>query len=390
VTSSLKDSEDTGPTIWSGVTVAADYYELLGVGHDASEDEMKRAYRQKARELHPDSTGGDPEAERQFKETTIAYEVLSDPERRRRYDMFGPEGGGGAPQQNMGDMFGGDLGDLLGAFFGGGTRQQRRSGPARGPDAETVLTLDFREAVFGAAKEMTVETPISCEECGGSGARTGTTATRCDDCGGTGEVRRVRQSILGQVVTAFPCNRCGGADEIIRTPCTSCQGQGRIAEPMTFTVDVPAGVDHGSTLRLSGRGSAGFRGGPPGDLYVHLAVAADETFERQGDDVVAVVPIAFTQAVFGAAINVATLDGDEEIEVAPGTVTGDVVRLRGRGIPHVRGRGRGELRFQFVVTTPTDLTKEQEDLLRRFAAERGEEVAQAGTGLFSKIRSAFG
>jgi molecular chaperone DnaJ len=371
--------------------VATDYYELLGVNRDCTEDELKRAYRQRARELHPDSTGGDPQAEQLFKETTVAYEVLRDPERRRQYDMFGPEGQAtGAP--NMGDMFGGDLGDLLGAFFGQGQRQRRaRSGPMRGPDAETVLTLDFREAVFGTSKEMTVDTSVACEECGGTGARAGTTATRCDDCGGTGEVRRVRQSILGQVVTAFPCSRCSGVGEVINSPCAGCRGEGRRTESRTFTVEVPAGVDNGSILRLSGRGSAGFRGGPAGDLFVHLSVAQHETFERQGDDVWVIVPIAFTQATLGASIEVETLDGTEQIDVAPGTVSGDVMRMKGKGIPHVRGRGRGELRFRFVVTTPTDLTKEQEELLRQFAADRGEPVAAPETGFFSKLKkSAFG
>ncbi len=369
--------------------MATDYYELLGVGHDASEDELKRAYRQRARELHPDSTGGDPEAERLFKETSLAYEVLRDPERRRRYDMFGPDGVD-ASSQNMGDVFGGDLGDLLGAFFGGGGRTRQRTGPARGSDAETVLNLTFREAAFGASKEMSVDTLISCATCTGSGARQGTTATRCDACGGTGEMRRVRQSILGQVVTAFPCNRCGGNGEVVTSPCPDCRGEGRRSEQKTFTVDIPAGVDHGSTLRLGGRGSAGVRGGPAGDLYVHLAVASDDRFEREGDDLVVTVPIAFSQAVLGASMTIETLDGDEDVEIPAGTPTGHVVRMRGRGIPHVRGRGRGELRVHFVVVTPTDLSKEQEELLRRFASERGEQVAPPGEGFFSKLRSAFG
>jgi molecular chaperone DnaJ len=306
--------------------------------------------------------------------------------------MFGPEGeqGGAQNMQNMGDVFGGDLGDLLGAFFGGTTRPRRRSGPARGSDAEALLTLDFREAVFGASKDMTVDTTVACEECGGSGARTGTTATRCDDCDGSGEIRRVRQSILGQVVTASPCNTCSGTGEVIPSPCPECRGHGRKSETRTFTVDVPPGVDHGSTLRLSARGAAGFRGGPPGDLYVHLVVNADERFIREGDDVVVRVPIAFTQATLGATVTVETLDGDEQVEVPPGTSTGHLIRMKARGIPHVRGRGRGELRIQFIVRTPSELTKEQEELLRRFAAERGENVAPPGEGFFSKLRSAFG
>jgi molecular chaperone DnaJ len=340
--------------------------------------------------LHPDSTGGDEQAEHQFKEMTLAYEVLRDPERRRRYDMFGPDGAEAQGSQ-MGDMFGGDLGDLLGAFFNGGQNPRRqRTGPMRGSDAETVLNLTFREAAFGSSKEMSVDTSVSCDTCEGSGARPGTTATRCDNCGGAGEVRRVRQSILGQVVTAFPCNRCGGNGEVVSSPCADCRGQGRRNEQKTFTVDIPAGVDHGSTLRLGGRGAAGVRGGPAGDLYVHLAVAPDDRFVRDGDDVMVMVPIAFTQATLGATITVETLDGDEQVEVSPGTPSGHVVRLRGRGIPHVRGRGRGELRVHLEIVTPTDLTKEQEELLRRLATERGEEVAPPGEGFFSKLRSAFG
>jgi molecular chaperone DnaJ len=303
--------------------------------------------------------------------------------------MFGPDGVE-AQAQNMGDVFGGDLGDLLGAFFSGGARTRgARSGPMRGPDAETVLALTFREAVFGASKEMSVETAVACTACEGSGARPGTTATRCDDCGGSGETRRVRQSILGQVVTAFPCSRCGGNGEVIASPCPECRGDGRRMETKTFTVDIPPGVDHGSTLRLTGRGQAGPRGGPAGDLYVHLSVTPDERFERQGDDVVVAVPIAFSQAVLGTSMTIETLDGEEEIEVPAGTTSGHVIRLRGRGIPHVRGRGRGELRAHLFVVTPTDLTKEQEELLRQFASERGENVTPPSEGLFSKLRSAF-
>jgi molecular chaperone DnaJ len=369
--------------------MTADYYELLGVGRDASEDELKRAYRQRARELHPDSTGGDPEAEMRFKETTVAYEVLRDPERRRRYDMFGPDAPGGGSQP-MGDVFGGDFGDLLGAFFSGATRPRQRSGPMRGADAETVLTLDFHEAVFGVSKQIAVETTVTCSECAGSGARTGTTAARCDDCGGAGEVRRVRQSFLGQVVTAFPCNRCGGTGEIVASPCPNCRGAGRTNEPRTLTVDIPAGVDHGQSLRLTGQGAAGFRGGPPGDLYVHFAVAPDERFQRDGDDVLVTAPIAFSQAVLGAIVTIETLDGEEQVELPPGTQSGQILRLRGRGIPHVRGRGRGELRVRWVIETPKELTKQQEELLRQFASERGEEVSPPSEGLFQKIRSAFG
>ena len=370
--------------------MAADYYALLGVSPHATDEEIKRAYRRMARELHPDSTGGDAEAEARFKEVTRAYEVLRDPERRARYDRFGPDGVD-APAGGMGDaFFGGGLGDIFDAFFGGGAGQRRRSGPVRGSDAEVVVELEFREAVFGVQREIAVETPVACSTCQGSGARPGTTAMRCPECQGTGEQRRVRQSILGQVVTAVPCPRCQGLGEAIASPCSDCRGDGRRMEQRTFTVDVPAGVDHGSTLKLSGRGPAGPRGGPAGDLYVHLAVRPDLRFTRQGDDLESVLHVSVTQAALGMSQEFETLDGAETLVIPPGTQTGHVVRLRGKGVPHVRGRGRGDLHVNVVVDTPTGLTKTQEELLRRLAAERGEEVAAADEGLMSRLRSAFG
>ncbi len=370
--------------------MATDYYALLGVGPTASDDEIKKAYRRMARELHPDSTGGDSEAEARFKEVSRAYEVLRDPERRARYDRFGPEGVDG-PVPGAGDSFGGGLGDLFDAFFGGqagGAR--RRGGPVRGDDTEIVLELSFREAVFGATRELTVDTPVSCATCEGTGARAGTTAMRCPECQGAGELHRVRQSILGQVVTAVPCRRCGGNGEVISTPCPDCRGDGRITEARTFSVDVPAGVDHASTLRLSGRGPAGPRGGPAGDLYVHLAVRPDDDFTRVGDDVQADLHVSIAQAALGATLEFETLDGAETLAVHPGTQSGHLLRLRGRGVPHVRGRGRGDLIVQVVVDTPTNLTKAQQELLRQFAAESGEEVGPPDEGLMSRLRSAFG
>ncbi len=374
--------------------MAADYYELLGVSRNASDDEIKRAYRRMARELHPDRTGGDAVAEARFKEVTRAYEVLRDPERRARYDRFGPEGVDGPGVPGGADaFFGTSFGDLFDAFFGGapsaGSRR-RRGGPSRGADGEIVLEIDFREAVFGARREVEAEGPVVCSECRGSGAREGTTAIRCTSCGGSGEVRRVRQSILGQVVTAAPCQRCGGTGESIPSPCPTCRGEGRVVERRTLTVDVPAGVDHGSTLRLSGHGPAGLRGGPPGDLYVHLSVRPDKRFERNGDELRARLHVAMTQAALGTTVPFETLDGVEEIVLAPGTQTGHEIRLRGRGVPHVKGRGRGDLVVSVVVDIPTDLTKAQQDLLRQFAAERGDEVQPPTDSLLSRLRSALG
>ncbi|MHB8680520.1 MAG: molecular chaperone DnaJ [Acidimicrobiales bacterium] len=372
--------------------MATDYYALLGVRPDASDDEIKRAYRRKARELHPDSTGGDPTAEANFKEVTRAYEVLRDPERRARYDRFGPDAVDGPAPGSMSDAFfgGGGLGDIFDAFFGAAAGSGRRGGPVRGADSEVVLPLEFREAVFGAQREVTVEQPVACAACSGSGARPGTTAVRCPDCQGTGELRRVRQSILGQVVTAVPCGRCQGLGEAVMSPCPDCRGDGRRMEEQRFTVDIPAGVDQGSTLRLSGRGPAGPRGGPAGDLYVHIAVRDDPRFTRRGEDLDAELHISMAQAALGATPVFETLEGPETLAIAPGTQTGHVIRLRGRGVPHVRGRGRGDLFVHVVVDTPTGLTKTQEELLRQLAAERGEDLAVQDEGFISRLRSAFG
>ena len=373
--------------------MATDYYELLGVPANATEDEIKRAYRRLARELHPDANGGDPEAEDRFKEVTAAYETLRDPERRRRYDMFGPEAMAGA-QAYDGNPFAGGLGDLFETFFGsafggspfGGGRRGERM---RGPDMEVSLELEFEEAVFGAQKEVRLSQPVACPTCRGRGARPGTSPTTCSECGGSGEVHRVRRSILGQMVSTSPCSRCAGLGEEVTSPCADCRGEGRRSEERAYTVDVPAGVDDGSTLRLTGRGAAGPRGGGYGDLYVHLRVASHERFQRHGYDLVDVMRLPITQAALGAHLEYQTLDGVEDLIVPTGTQTGRVFRLRGRGVPHVDGRGRGDLLVQVMVDTPTDLEPEQEELLRRFAAERGEDVAPPDTRLLSRIRSAF-
>ena len=374
--------------------MAEDYYELLGVGRTASADELKRAYRRLARELHPD-TNPDPAAEERFKLVALAYEVLSDPERRQRYDAFGPEGaaGGGAGFDPFG---GGGIGDIFEAFFGGaggspfgGGRPRGPSGPPRGADMELAVQLDFEEAVFGAAHDVTLRLPVPCDQCEATGARPGTSASRCVECDGAGQVRRVRQSILGQMVTAGACPRCGGSGETVADPCPACRGDGRVTEERTYTIDVPAGVADGTTLRLHGRGSAGPRGGGAGDLYVHLRVRPHERFARDGYDLVDELRVPLTMAALGAHVPYETLDGDEELTLAPGTQTGKVFRLRQRGVPHVDGRGRGDLLVQIVVETPTDLDDAQEALLRQLAAARGEDVAPPETGLLSRIKGAF-
>ncbi|MDA8285321.1 MAG: molecular chaperone DnaJ [Actinomycetota bacterium] len=371
-----------------------DYYEVLGVSRSASEGEIKRAYLKLARELHPDANPGESAAEERFKLVNLAYETLRDPERRRQYDLFGA----GGPRQGAADPFGfgggSGLGDIFDAFFGGGaggfsTATTARRGPRRGEDVEAVLELDFARAVFGGEEEIAVRLPTTCATCAGSGARPGTTPVTCSTCGGAGEVRRVRQSILGQMVTASPCPRCGGLGEEITSPCAECRGDGRRTLEQSFVVDVPAGVDEGSTLRLTGRGAAGIRGGPPGDLYVHLRVRPHPTLVRDGADLRTVVRVAMTQAALGTHLGVETLDGAEEVTLPAGTQSGREIRLRGRGVPHLQGRGRGDLIVTVSVDTPTELTKAQEELLRGLASERGEPVAEADAGLLSRIRGAF-
>lgn len=365
----------------------ADHYEILGVRRDAGADEIKKAYRQRARELHPDANPGDHEAEARFKEVALAYEILSDPQRRQQYDMFGDgPAGGGSPFGGGGGF--GDIFDMFfnaGSSFGGGA-----SGPPRGADVEAVLDLSFVDAVFGCETDVAVRTATACMECEGTGAAPGSSPSVCPDCGGAGQVRQVRQSILGQMVTAGPCGRCSGFGTIIEHACATCAGEGRRIEECSYTVDVPAGVDTGATLRLTGRGAVGPRGGAAGDLYVHIRVAPHERFERHDEDLLLTVPIAFTQAAIGTKISLDTLDGTEEIEIAPGAATGDVFRFRGRGVPRLRGRGRGDLIARLVVETPTDLDDEQQSLLIRLAELRGEHLDPPEQGLLSRLRGAFG
>jgi len=379
----------------AGIEGLSDLYGLLGVRPDAGDDEIKKAYRARARELHPDNNPGDEVSEAKFKEVTLAYEVLRDPEKRARYDRFGPEGVFGAQGGGGAGGFGfeGGLGDIFEAFFGqaGGGR---RRGPAPGSDAEVRIGLEFAEAVFGCHKEISVRLPATCAACSGRGTAPGTEPIVCTDCQGAGEVRRVRQSLLGQVVTSVACSRCSGLGETIPHPCAECGGEGRRMEESTFTVEVPAGVDNGSTLRLAQRGAAGQRGAPTGSLFVHLMVTPDDRFERDGDNLHTTLTIGLAQAALGTEVEVDTLEGTHPVTVRAGTQHGFVERIRSEGVPHLRGRGRGDLFVHVLVETPSALTDAEEELLRQFAAARGENVSPpgggGGDGVFSRLRSAFG
>jgi molecular chaperone DnaJ len=367
-----------------------DPYTVLGVPRGASDDEIKRAYRKLARTHHPDANGGDLESEARFKEITVAYETLRDPERRKRYDVFGADGGAGGP--GNGSFFGGaGFGDIFEAFFGqaAGFRTAEPGG-RRGEDAEVRVELTFEQAVFGTEIEVSLEVPLACEDCHGTGARPGTSPMTCPDCAGSGTVRRVRQSFLGQMVSAMPCQRCRGVGELVSSPCPECRGQGRKASRRTITVQVPAGVDDGATLRVTAQGPAAVRGGLPGDLFVHLKVVGEKRFERVRDDLVARLHIPVTLAALGGEVPFETLDGSEVIRVAPGTQTGKVVRIRERGVPQLRGRGRGDMLVHLFVDAPTKLSREEEELLRRLAELRGEQVAPPEAGFLSRLRSTLG
>ena len=380
------------------MTPNTDLYELLGVARHATDDEIKKAYRQKARSLHPDANPDDPTAEERFKEVSLAHEVLRDPEKRQRYDQFGLEGlrgtgaaGGGADAGGFGG-----LGDIFEAFFGGGSSPfggGRRNGPAsapRGADLEAVLDLRFEEAVFGTNTSIDLRVPVRCDVCDGSGAAAGTSTVTCPLCQGAGEQRRVRQTLLGQMVTSSPCGRCGGLGKVVEKPCNTCRGEGRRTEARTVQVAVPAGVDNGMTLVDRGKGAAGPRGGPNGDLYLHARVAAHERFTREGYDLIEDLEIPLTKAALGSHVKYETLDGAEDLVIPSGTQNGRVFRLRHRGVPHGSdSRNRGDLLVRVCVITPTQLTKTQDELLRRLAEERGEEVAPPDKSLLGRIKSAF-
>jgi molecular chaperone DnaJ len=370
----------------------SDYYQLLGVDRGAGSEEIKRAYRRLARQYHPDVNGNDPEAAERFKEISKAYSVLSDPEKRQRYDAYGEAGldGFGGPGGDPFAGFGASFDDLLGAFFGGGDpfvgRPRTRSRARRGESIGMRLRLPFTEAVFGVSKDVRVRAAAACPRCGGSGAKPGTEPTVCSRCNGSGQQRTVRQSLLGQLVTATTCPVCAGSGQEIRSPCPECRGQGLLMQDTTLTIDIPPGLESGNQIRYPGRGHAGQYGGPPGDLIVELAVDPHPVFERRGDDLVCQVQVPMTVAALGGAVQLETLDGPETVEIDPGTQPGTVKRFRKRGVPHPEGRGRGDLLVEIAVQIPTNLGEQQRVLLRQLAQLRGEEVDPQAGGLFARLK----
>jgi molecular chaperone DnaJ len=364
-----------------------DLYEILGVSRDATDAEIKRAYRRRARELHPDA-GGDEE---QFKELTTAYEVLRNPQARQNYDRYGdPRGPAGLGADIPGF---GDLNDLIEAFFGGfAGRSQRagRAGPQAGRDALIDVALTLEEAAAGLRKDLDITVLRTCEDCRGTGASPEGGPVRCPSCGGTGAVQQMTRSVFGQMLTSTTCPTCRGKGETVTDPCRGCRGAGRLEETETVTIDVPPGVDTSTRLRVAGRGESGRRGGPPGDLYVRVRVADHEVFTRDGDDLHCQLSLPIAQAALGAELKLRTLDGEESLRVPPGTQTGDVLALRRQGMPRLGGGARGDLYVHCLVETPTDLTVEQRELLRRFAELRGDDIGEDGRGFLSRLKGVFG
>ena len=370
-----------------------DYYEVLGIQKGASEDEIKKAYKKLARKYNPDMNPGDKEAEEKFKEVNEANEVLSDPEKKARYDQFGfagvdPNYGAGAGGGAYGGGFDfGDLGDIFGSFFGGGFgggQRRNPNAPQRGESIRASVSVSFTEAAFGCEKSVTLERSEQCPTCKGNGCAPGTTPEICPDCHGTGTVQTRRQTPMGVFASNGPCRKCGGTGRLIHQPCPDCRGTGAVRKRKTIKVNIPAGIDHGQTISLRGQGNAGRNGGPAGDLLITVMVQPHELFRRDGVDVFCEAPITFTQAVLGAELEIPTIDGKVKYSIPEGTQTGTVFRLKGKGIPVLNGRGRGDQYVTVTIETPRNLNKEQKEALRKFSETLGESNYEKRKSFFKK------
>jgi molecular chaperone DnaJ len=370
-----------------------DYYEVLGVAKTASEDEIKKAFRKLARKYHPDvNRDNSSEAEEKFKEANEAYEVLSNTERRAQYDQFGHaafEGGGAQGGGGFGGA--GGFSDIFDMFFGqSGFGGGRQSGPERGADLRYDLEITFEQAAFGMETEIQVPRTEDCGVCQGSGAAAGTHAETCSQCRGTGQQQVVQNTPFGRMVNVRPCDRCRGEGKIVKTPCKECHGKGKVRARRKIKIKIPGGVDNGSRLRVAHEGEAGNRGGQPGDLYVYIFVKSHKLFTREGDDVICEVPITIVQAALGDEIEVPTLDGKVQLRIPEGTQTATVFRLKEKGVPHLRGSGRGDQHVKVKVITPKKLTDKQKELLLEFAKDGGEDTNPEQKSFFKKVKDAFG
>ncbi len=375
-----------------------DYYEVLGVGKTAGADDVKRAYRRLAIKYHPDKNPGDKDAETKFKECAEAYEVLSDPDKRARYDQFGHAGLQGAgvhdfSRMNVEDIFGAlNLDDILGDFFGGafgGSRSRRSSarGPHRGYDLETVVEMTLNDVASGVEKSIEFTRQDKCEDCSGSGSAKGSSPSKCPACGGSGQVARSGMGGFFQMVST--CPQCKGAGKVITNPCKKCKGTGRVPKKRLVTVKIPAGVHEGQSVRVAGEGEPGFGGGPRGDLYCYVRLKEHPFLQRDGVNIVAAVPISFTQAALGGIVEVPSLNGMKELKIPPGTQTGDVFRIKGQGLPDIRTRRTGDELVQVIVEIPKKLNKQQEELLREFAKTEDNTVLPKSRGFFEKLKEYF-
>ncbi len=374
-----------------------DYYEVLGVQKGASDDEIKKAYRKLAKQYHPDLNKDNPDAAEKFKEIGEAYGVLSDSEKRARYDQFGHAGvdpnygaGGGGGYGGFGDFDMGDLGDIFGSFFGGGFGGgQRRNGPRKGQDIQQYITLSFEEAAFGCTKKITVNKSENCDACGGTGAKAGTSPETCPTCHGSGQVRQVQQTPLGQFQTTSTCRTCGGSGKVIKEPCQKCNGSGRVRVQKSIDIKVPAGIDDGQTISARGQGEAGSRGGPNGDLFVTVNIKPHKIFRRDGNNVHLEVPITFVQAALGCELEIPTLDGPVKYKIPEGTQNGDQFRFRGKGIASVRTGVRGDQYVKVNVEVPKNLTSRQREILAQFAEESNEKNYNKGRKFKDIIKDYF-
>lgn len=369
-----------------------DYYEVLGVDKSASEDEIKRAYKKMARKYHPDLNPDNKEAEEKFKEVNEAYEVLSDSDKKARYDQFGFAGvdpnygaGAGGGAYGAGGFDFGDLGDIFGSFFGGGFGGGRRNpnAPQRGESIRASLSVEFTEAAFGCEKSITIDRFEQCPTCKGKGCAPGTTPEVCPDCKGTGSVRTTQRTPFGMVQTSGACKKCGGRGKIIHQPCPRCGGRGAVRKNQTIKVKIPAGIDDGQTLNLRGKGNAGLDGGPAGDLLITVFVKPHPFFERDGNSVLMEMPVTFAQAALGAEIEVPTIDGRVKLTIPEGTQPGSVFRLRGKGIPYLQSKGgRGDQFVTITITVPKNMTAEQKERLHAYAESMNEAVSEPRSGIF--------
>ena len=376
-----------------------DYYEVLGVQKGASDDEIKKAYRKMAKQYHPDLHPGDAEAEAKFKEVGEAYEVLSDAQKKARYDQFGHAGvdpnfgAGGGGGWGGADVDFGDIGDIFssifGGGFGGGGRRQNPNAPRRGSDAATTVVISFDEAAKGCKKKVPVQRIAPCGECGGSGAKRGTSPTTCPECGGSGQVTRQQRTPFGVMQTQSACPRCQGRGKIIESPCPSCGGQGRVRQTEQVGINIPAGIDDGQVINIPGKGNAGTNGGPAGDLQVQISVRPHPLFERDGYNIWYELPITYAQACLGAEVDIPTLDGRMSYTIKEGTQPDEVLRVRGKGIPYLNGRGTGDLLLKIVVEVPKNLSKEQKKLLQEFDNATGDKNYQKRKSFFDKIKKGF-